>query len=280
MTDATQAIQPNGPYFKTALTLWVLALCGAILILPYVAALEHIVLAAGAARMHLRVWELLALSVVQSSVLLAIAVFAGLWASRKLGLRTPIITAVLTRTAAPKGWRWSLLLALAIGIVMALAVEALDYMVFAPIPSVAELIRAAGTGSAKPNAWQSLLATFYGAFDEEILVRLGLMSLLALTFRTLLRILGRNREGALPSGVFWAANIIAAVLFGLGHLPSTAALAPLSSALVVRAILLNGTLGLVFGTLYRRYRLEWAMVSHLAVGLKVYDATLHGYPRS
>src|SRR6266540_694379 len=88
--------------------------------------------------------------------------------------------------------------------------------VVAPNPSVAELIRNAETGSAKPSSWQGLLASFYGALDEEILIRLGLMSLVALAFRTMARILGADRELALPTGVFWAPNIVTAVIFASG----------------------------------------------------------------
>src|SRR5713101_8305445 len=74
---------------KTALVLWVSSLCGAILVLPYVATLENKALAAAAARTRFDVRTLLAISFAQSAVLLAIAVVTGLWASRKLGLETP-----------------------------------------------------------------------------------------------------------------------------------------------------------------------------------------------
>ena len=76
----------------------------------------------------------------------------------------------------------------------------------------------------------------------------------------------------MPTGVFWAANFAAALLFGLGHLPATAALAPLSAALIIRAIVLNGTAGIVFGALYRRYGLEWAMASHFGVDIVAHVA--------
>ena len=69
---------------------------------------------------------------------------------------------------------------------------------------------------------------------------------------------------ALPAGVFWVANILTALFFGVGHLPTMAALAPLTTALVARTIILNGVAGLVFGVLYKRYGLEWAMASHFA----------------
>lgn len=271
MSDSSLPARTNTPFLKTALVLWVLALCGAILVLPYVATLENKAIAAAAARTHFGVRELIAISFAQSAVLLAIAAFAGLWAARKLGLEMPLITAFLSGTPAPEKTRSTLVIAVALGVVTALVLMMLDSWVFAPIPSVAELIRNA-EGSTKPSPWQALLASFYGALDEEILMRLGLMSLLALAFRTLARMLGANRELALPSGVFWSANIATAVLFGLGHLPATAALAPLSPALVVRAIVLNGPAGLVFGELYRRYGLEWAMASHFCVDIIVHVA--------
>ena len=103
-------------------------------------------------------------------------------------------------------------------------------------------------------------------------MRSGLLSVLALAFRTLARKREGNRESVLPTGAFWAANIAAAVIFGLGHLPATAALAPLSVALVVRAVVLNGTGGLIFGELYRRYGLEWAMTSHFGVDIVAHVA--------
>jgi hypothetical protein len=68
-------------------------------------------------------------------------------------------------------------MAFALGIVMALALMLLDRLVFAPISSVAELIHNAETCIARPSASQGFLASFYGALDEEILMRTVLASL-------------------------------------------------------------------------------------------------------
>src|SRR5262249_23571064 len=89
MHHAKQQAQANAPFLKTALVLWVLALCGVFLVLPYVATLANSALAAAAARAHLEVRELLAISVAQTAVLLAIAVVVGQWAAWKLRLGTP-----------------------------------------------------------------------------------------------------------------------------------------------------------------------------------------------
>lgn len=109
-----------------------------------------------------------------------------------------------------------------------------------------------------------LAAVFYGAIIEEILLRLFFLTLIAfllwkLFFRT------RTKE-AIPSGVFIAANIAAALLFAAGHIPATAAVfGTLTPLILFRCFLLNGGLGLVFGFFYRRYGIQYAMLGHAAV---------------
>jgi hypothetical protein len=265
-SGAPQPERPESPFWKTALVLWVLGIIGLILLSPYLLTLERKPFGDAARHMHLKIWQLLALSDLQTAVLLAIAVIAGLWASRRLGLRTPLVSACITGSPVPEKTGATLLISVVAGLAAAIFLVVLDHFVFAPIPSVAKLIKVAGTGKGPP-AWQGFLASFYGGLDEEILMRLGVMSLLALGFRTPAKILGASKDLVLPSGVFWAANIGSAVLFGLGHLPATVALVPLSRALVIRAIVLNGAVGLVFGELFRRYGLEWAMISHFSVDM-------------
>ena len=155
--------QTNGPFWKTAFVLWGAALCGVFLVLPYITTLEKKALAAAALRTHLKVGKLIAISVVQTAILLAVAVIVGRWAARKLGLGTPLIEALLTGRSVSERSLSTLPVALALGILTALALMMLDRWVFAPLPAVAELIRNAESGSARPTAWQGLLASFYGA---------------------------------------------------------------------------------------------------------------------
>jgi len=253
----------GGPFLKTAFVLWVLGIIGGLLVLPYVTALEAKTIAA-AARTHIDAKVLLAISMAQTAVLLAVAVLAGLWASRRLGLGTPLIAAALTGGSAPEKTPLTLSIAVAAGIVTGLGLVELDRSVFSHITSIGALtLGRAGNG---PPPWQGFLASSYGAFDEKILMRLALLSLLALALRTLVRWGGKSRE-VLPAGVFWIANIATALVFGLGHLPATAALVPLTPLIIVRALVLNGAAGIVFGVLYRRYGLEWAMASHFSADL-------------
>jgi hypothetical protein len=126
-TDLTRQAKTNGPFWRTAFILWVAALCGVFLVLPYVATLENEALAAAGSRTDLKVGELLAISVVQTAILLATAVILGQWAARKLGLGTPLIAALLAGRSVPERSLSRLLVALALGVATALALMMLDH---------------------------------------------------------------------------------------------------------------------------------------------------------
>ena len=62
-------------------------------------------------------------------------------------------------------------------------------------------------------------------------------------------------------------TLLAAVLFGLGHLPTVALLVPLTPLVIARTILLNGLIGIACGWLYWKRGLESAMISHFSADL-------------
>jgi membrane protease YdiL (CAAX protease family) len=111
--------------------------------------------------------------------------------------------------------------------------------------------------------WQRFLACFYGGLCEEILTRLFLLSLVF----WLLRLISRVRTATGDTIVFWIANIVAAVLFGAGHLPLAARLAPLTPQLVGTVISFNALVALPFGYLYKSRGLEAAMLAHFSTDL-------------
>jgi membrane protease YdiL (CAAX protease family) len=77
------------------------------------------------------------------------------------------------------------------------------------------------------------------------------------------RVLQRGRVPVHPVLV-WTAIILAAVLFGVGHLPAMAGMVDLTPLIIFRTILLNALGGILFGWLYWRRNLETAMVAHAA----------------
>jgi hypothetical protein len=119
-------------------------------------------------------WLLVPLQVVQAMVLLAAATALGLWLGPKVGLGAPMLYGLVRgERAARSGLRALLLPSAVLGTLVGVAIALLDLWAFGPRLTVA----GSGTGSLQPSAWQGLLASFYGAIPEELLLRLGLMTL-------------------------------------------------------------------------------------------------------
>jgi membrane protease YdiL (CAAX protease family) len=87
---------------------------------------------------------------------------------------------------------------------------------------------------------------------------------------------GLHRIGLPRRRAIGAALAVAALAFGLGHLPALAQLADPTPLLVLRTVFLNALGGLVFGWLYAVRGLEAAMVAHAASHLVFFGARLAG----
>ncbi len=121
------------------------------------------------------------------------------------------------------------------------------------IPQVAAMYQG------KPSFAYWMASVLYGGVIEEVMLRLFMMSLIAyLAWKVFFR-----REANPPTGVIIAANIIAALLFAAGHLPSTMQMfGEITPMILLRCFLLNGAGGLVFGYLYRKYGIQYSMLAH------------------
>ena len=97
-----------------------------------------------------------------------------------------------------------------------------------------------------------------GGIIEEVMMRLFFMSLVVFIIKTKYHL----KKKEIPTKIYVIANIIAALLFAVGHLPSTATMTALTPVIIIRCFLFNGGLGLVFGYLYRKYGIGYAMLSH------------------
>ena len=110
----------------------------------------------------------------------------------------------------------------------------------------------------KPTVPFMLASVIYGGVIEEVMLRLFFMSLIAFVLHRL-----SGKKGGMPGApVLIVSNIIAAVLFAAGHLPTTFVLLGNSPMILFRCFLLNGGIGLLFGYLYRKHGLRYAMIAH------------------
>ena len=109
-----------------------------------------------------------------------------------------------------------------------------------------------------PTITKIIGGLFAGGIIEEVMMRLFMMSLLVFIIKKIFY----KKEKNIPVKVYVIANIISALLFALGHLPSTSIMTTLTPVLIVRSFLFNGGLGLSFGYLYRKYGIGYAMIAH------------------
>lgn len=185
---------------------------------------------------------LLAVGAVQVAVYAFLFGFFGYILACKLGLMKPF-------RLEKKPLAVTAVLSLAVGVLLSL-----DYWVFgAVIPGVQE-------ANAATLQYHVIIASIlYGGVIEELMMRLVVMSLLAwLSWKLFFR-----KARTVPVGVLIAANILSALLFAAGHLPATVQLfGTLTPLILLRCFLLNSLGGLVFGWLYRKHGIQYAMVSH------------------
>ncbi len=246
--------------------IWVLCLLGSFAIIPYSLSLSG---------MDFNIKDLLStnviISLLQNILLYGLLIFAGLYIARRVGLGLPILTGLFNKEDVDEKIRALLLPSLLVGIVGSGLVILLDTYIFGP-PLAAELklLGVTLSESINPPVWQGLLASLYGGINEEVLLRLFVMTLIG----GLIAIVFRKMDQKLPVGIFWVANILAAVLFGLGHLPTTAAIGlPMDFLVVSRAILLNGLIGVGCGWLYWKHGLESAMLGHFTADIVLHVLT-------
>ena len=264
MTTSDTPIVSVPPVNKKALLiLWVLSLLGFIAIIPYSFTLSGMPLSAS------DIFSTgMLVSSIQNILLFGLFIWTGLYVARRVKLGTPILDGLTNKESVSEKVRAMLVPAISIGAIGALIILLLDSLVFGPpLEAELQLLGVNLPESINPPAWQGFLASFYGGINEEVLLRLFVMTLIGAIGAALFR----KMDQKLPAGIFWVANILAAVLFGLGHLPTTAAIGlPMDFLVISRAIVLNGLLGVGFGWLYWKYGLESAMLSHFTA-----DIVLH-----
>jgi hypothetical protein len=169
---------------------------------------------------------LIAVSMLQTVILIFLCSFFGYILSNKIGLWRPL-----------RFEKEKLLRVLPLTILFG-AVISLDYWTFGNwIPGIKE------SYSAVLGISGILCEILYGGILEEIMMRLFVMSLLVfLIWKLFFR---KAEKKQIPVGVFIAANLISAMLFAAGHLPATiTAFGTLTPMLLVRCFLLNGVGGL------------------------------------
>lgn len=249
MTIVPPPLPVRGPHLRIALLLGIAGMLATLALFPYLLALMPQKFAV----LPLPLPLVVAAQVVQAGVLCWLLGWLGLTLGAPHGLDAPWLRAwVYRRPHDPNRCaRWGL--AVLLGVLVAVLVAGLS--VLGPSLSPPRDTTPAGW------AWRGALASFYGGVVEETELRLLLVSLLVWLLAM------TNRKLARP-WMFMLAIALAALLFGVGHLPAVFAITTTPGSLLIgKIVLLNAMVGLVTGTLFWKYGLEHAMLAHFCADL-------------
>jgi membrane protease YdiL (CAAX protease family) len=206
--------------------------------------------------------KILFLTAIQNLVLFAIAIFFGLFFSKRIGMGLPILQGVLEGKNQTKELKSIFLPSISLGVLAGILIVLISIPFNKVIPEFQNM-------EISIAAWKALLASFYGGIAEEILLRLFLVSFFVwLTFK-----IKKTKDGNPTVFGIWLSIILAAIIFGLGHLPVTAQITDLTGIVIVRAIVLNGIGGIIFGWLYWKKGLESAMIAHFSADIILHIIT-------
>lgn len=181
-------------------------------------------------------------AVMQTLVYTSILGFVGYLISDKLGLMKPL-----------KLEKKPVVITLALTLLTGLVLSSDIFFFKNDIPQIGAMY------SEKPSFSYWMSSILYGGIIEEVMLRLFVMSLLALIiWKVFFR-----KEKTVPTKVLIIANIVAAIMFAAGHLPATIQMfGEITVLILFRCFLLNGVGGVVFGYLYRKFGIQYSMMAH------------------
>ena len=180
-------------------------------------------------------------------MLLAPASAIGIWLGERVGMGPKLWRSLVSK--APVSWGTllgHLLSGVLVGFVLGIA------------NSLQNLLPkgALGAGLDKPTTFEYLLRCLSAAITEEILFRLGLITLFVWIIRKIVK------KPALDGLSLWIGSLLSALLFAGAHLPHMLTFGSAGSSLLITVVLFNTVGGLIMGWLYLRHGLISAMIAH------------------
>lgn len=245
---------------KTAVVIVALFIIGTLLNIPFSRELKRLKIEAGDANVKLS--DSIFSDVIQTGIygliLGIILVFVGLWLSRKAKLGAPVIESFFSKEKNTKN-SFSfkkLLYPIGFSVILALIILVFHKLVrnYYPVTTIMD----------RPSKLYYAIVSFSAGITEEIIFRLGLMSLV-------IAIIQFFRNVDRPSAkVVWLGIIITAIFFGLIHLPLSKNFSNFTFVTISATMIGNLITGSFFGWVYWKHGLLVAIIVHI-----VWDLVFH-----
>lgn len=236
--------------WRIFLILLVISLLSVLAVFPYVVTLQGDIIK----QIGIPVSTVLVAQLIQSAVLFSLAIYLGLLLIKKTNFHLPFLEALVAKKDHRKIFKNIFGQSVILGFFSAVAIYLTDHLFVIQGSAIS-------TSQNLAPVWQKLLASFYGGITEEILMRLFLMTLFIWLGMKFAKKTQPTNAGIIIS------TLLAAIIFGIGHLPITASLTTITPLIVFRAIILNGIGGVVFGWLFWKKGLESAIIAHFSADI-------------
>ena len=245
--------------------LWIAGMTGVLsLLLIDISAIIANLPAAGGSEMPFHPMLVKLLGTIQPTILLTLAIFAGLQLAPAVGLSAPAAEALARGNSFLSALKPQVVPGLIAGVIGGVAILS-TWVLFRPILPPVFVTRAESLNASMPF----LTRLLYGGVTEELLLRWGLLTLLVwIAWRMFQR--GRGTPRTI---YFIGAIVISSVMFGIGHLPLVVALGvDFTVPIIAFVVLANSLFGLIAGYLYWRKGLESAIIAHMTTHIVLITA--------
>lgn len=246
--------------FKTASVIVALFIIGTLLNIPFSRELKRLKIEAG--NTHVKLSDSIVTDIIQTGiyglVLGVILVFVGLSLSRKAQLGAPVIESFLSNRKKTKYpfLNKELLFSIGLSVVLSFIILLIHKLVreYYPVTSIID----------RPSKPFYAIVSFSAGITEEIMFRLGLMSLIIAVIQFF------KKESKPSKSAVWVGIIITAIFFGLIHLPLSKNFSSLTLLTVSATMIGNLVTGSFFGWVYWKHGLLMAIIVHV-----VWDLVFH-----
>jgi len=237
---------------KLALSILLLFVLGSLLNIPFSRAVKRLNLEAGRTDVTLNesIFQDIPPVLISSLIIGVVLIYLGLWVSARAQLGAPLLAGFFTKEATEKRLKvGDILQSIAISSVAAIVLLGLFKLQRAYLP-VDEIM-------ARPAKSFYILVSFSAGITEEIIFRLGLMSLIVAGVQFLKR--SEFRSGK----TIWFSIIISGLFFGLIHLPLSKNFVELTPFTVGVTMVGNLITGSIFGWIFWKRGLLVAILCHI-----------------
>ncbi len=242
--------------WQVSISILVLFIIGSLINIPFSREVKKLNIESGRTDIYLNesIIDDLINTGIGSLILGVILVFIGLWVSSRTNLGAPLITRIFSKKSFNKSESWKALFSsLILSSFVALFLLGLFELQseFYPISGIIS----------RPSKPFYALVAFSAGISEEIMFRLGLMSLIITVIQFL-------KKADNPSNkTIWIGIIISAIFFGLIHLPLSKNFVELTPFTIGVTMIGNLITGSTFGWIFWKRGLLLAIISHIAFDL-------------